>query len=326
MRTHKGVVATRPLLLRPSLWMGWITSPPLRAAGTSLYVDLCCVVAPFGERARTRFMAKGNAGNLLQHGIEVELGCALADRAGGSPLTVTFTHAMAPFELCQQRSRNGQKLAGTKLLERWLDWPYATAGRPRIAEAYRRCRASVRRYPNSAELLAAMLGRHRLRGHLFETEPTKVKQLHGVWAGSNVVPHLSSWRDGICHVVDEPPGPWLLSMDPDTFVADGWNVRDREVGLRDLQLVENVVSGFFGKGISGALLVFCYKLDPARQKAFKAAMRAVFERKYPGVEDVTFVETTPIGHDRHIGAIVTNEAQIGSLAERSWQMLQRELE
>ncbi len=125
-------------------------------------------------------MAKGNDGNYLQHCVEIEAAVRLsqADRRGR--LHVALTHGMAPFEKLEEAKANKGLLHGA-LCE--------AAGEPRcnereIVRAYRRSWASQayrpdianlfdelkseKHYPNSAELLRAIIGRDQLSDGITE--------------------------------------------------------------------------------------------------------------------------------------------------------------
>lgn len=127
-------------------------------------------------------MAKGNDGNLLQHAIEAELGVGLFRTAGSHGLHVVLTHGMEPFEACEPRSRNPSAF---KKLEYWLVAAAQHIERmdasPAIVHAYHLTQARLRHYPNSAEILAAILGRSSLRGWVCETDQRKVSALKKAW-------------------------------------------------------------------------------------------------------------------------------------------------
>jgi hypothetical protein len=60
-------------------------------------------------------MAKGNDGNLLQHGIELAAVSAIASK----PLWLTCTHSMAPRESCPEPNRD-------RRLRHWLNTQFGT--------------------------------------------------------------------------------------------------------------------------------------------------------------------------------------------------------
>jgi hypothetical protein len=99
-------------------------------------------------------MAKGNDGNLLQHGIELAAVSAIASK----PLWLTCTHSMAPRESCPEPNRD-------RRLRHWLNTQFGT---PSVAAAYRLTNATLDSYPNTSELIAATFGDENIRGDLFE--------------------------------------------------------------------------------------------------------------------------------------------------------------
>ena len=99
-------------------------------------------------------MAKGNDGNLLQHGIEL----AAVSAIGSKPLWLTCTHSMAPRESCPEPNRD-------RRLRHWLKSQVATSS---VGAAYRLTNATLDSYPNTSELIAATLSDENIRGDLFE--------------------------------------------------------------------------------------------------------------------------------------------------------------
>lgn len=123
-------------------------------------------------------MAKGNDGNLLQHGIELAIVSALESR----PLSLTCTHTMAPREPCDDPKRD-------RRLRHWLN---VDAETPSVAKAYRDTNASLDSYPNTADLIASQVGDANLRGDLFEVCSTKIGALTERWADGSVTVHGQS--------------------------------------------------------------------------------------------------------------------------------------
>ena len=117
-------------------------------------------------------MAKGNDGNLLQHGIELAAISAINCR----PVFLTCTHSMAPRERCENPNRD-------RRLRHWLN---ANAGDPSVVLAYQQTNASLDSYPNSAELIASLVGNENLRGDLFEVCNDKIRALNARWNDHSV--------------------------------------------------------------------------------------------------------------------------------------------
>jgi hypothetical protein len=111
-------------------------------------------------------VAKGNDGNYFQHSIEVAVAVQLAAMDPTGRLHFSFAHRMAPFETCD----NPPVGQSRGLFERALNDSY----RPRqsseqpIVSAYRATGATLRRYPNSAELLRYAIGADRVSGGITE--------------------------------------------------------------------------------------------------------------------------------------------------------------
>ena len=137
-------------------------------------------------------MAKGNDGNYLQHSIEVAVALHLVARTSDGRLHVALAHGMAPYEACGALP-SGQ---ARRLLHESLEAARtpATAGEASIVAAYRATNASLESYPNTGELLAAVIGRNRLSGGITETDADKDAKLQRVWSDSDVTPVAASWR------------------------------------------------------------------------------------------------------------------------------------
>ena len=129
-------------------------------------------------------MAKGNDGNYLQHCIEVEAAVRLAQMDAKGRLHIALTHGMAPFESFDMLFDN-RKPSGTryKLIKNKLSASKKTpqGDDPAVVKAYRKTMASESCYPNSAELLKAMLGMENLSGGITEIDRKKHDTLSSVW-------------------------------------------------------------------------------------------------------------------------------------------------
>ena len=210
-------------------------------------------------------MAKGNDGNLLQHWVEAALAARLCADSDDRLLHVALTHGMKPFEQFDPRT-NG--VSGFARLDAWLKTARAGSlpqGAPAVAMAYRRCRASADHYPNSAEILAAVVGRPRMRGVITECDGDKFKDLAAAWADGLVHAIHGSWRQ--CVTQHSCPvnldSPWLFSMDPMTFLRDpdrGGAPDDANLRPSDLATVVPVLSSYFASCRPGAASIFCFSL------------------------------------------------------------------
>src|SRR5262245_49614231 len=105
------------------------------------------------RRGEDFVVAKGNDGNYLQHSIEVSLAWQLVSRTAGNQLYVALTHGMAPYEPCgaipngQTKSLLDDALRSAQGHRRDVEAP--------VVSAYRATQATLDRYPNTGELLAA---------------------------------------------------------------------------------------------------------------------------------------------------------------------------
>ena len=137
-------------------------------------------------------MAKGNDGNYLQHSVEVAVAVNLACKYANGRLHLALAHGMAPFEACGPLP-HGQTRA---LLYRSLHAAQGSpdSSEPLIVAAYRATKASLAHYPNTAELLRAVIGEDRLTGGITEVDTAKWLQLEQGWSRSGIRPVNSSWR------------------------------------------------------------------------------------------------------------------------------------
>ena len=209
-------------------------------------------------------MAKGNDGNYLQHSVEAALALHLSKLSPQASLQIALTHGMAPFEVCEALSKGQAGGQLRKALEAAQRSP--TNDDAPIEAAYRQTQASPDHYPNTGELLAALLGRNRLFGGITEIDARKHAQLVEVWSGSGVTPVNSSWRREIRSggVLSSPPElrrPWLLSADPMTFVGDGY-ADDNKLYRADLSRLSAMLKGFIASGQPGVAAVFVYAVRP----------------------------------------------------------------
>jgi len=219
-------------------------------------------------------MAKGNDGNYFQHSIEVAIAWHLVMWIAGSRLHIALTHGMAPYEPCGSVSI-GQTRG---LLEAALE----SARHPRrddelvIVSAYRVTGASLERYPNTGELLAAIVGRDRLSGGITETNADKYAALKETWWGqSDVTPVAASWRSevgpyGVLKCPVSLESPWLFSADPMTYHDEG-GADDDQLYRSDMELLSGVLSEFVESGKPGAAALFVSQSGPRTDPSFGAS-------------------------------------------------------
>ena len=193
-------------------------------------------------------MAKGNDGNLLQHGIELAAISAI-DRL---PIFLTCTHSMAPRESCDDPQRD-------RRLRHWLS---ADVDTPSVAHAYRNTDASLDAYPNTAELIASLVGDANLRGDLFEVCDDKIRALRARWNAHSVHVRGKSWRTGLAEIgAPSTDEGWLFTMDPMTFVSDNPNAGDdNNLRPNDVDLLIQFFRRFGNFGKRWVISIFCFEL------------------------------------------------------------------
>ena len=212
-------------------------------------------------------MAKGNDGNYLQHCIEVEAAVHLAQMDGKGRLHIALTHGMAPFESFDVPF-DTRKADGTfhKILKKKL----ADSKKPQqvdeaaVVKAYRITLASDRCYPNSAELLKAIIGKDNLSGGITEINRKKHDALSSAWFNTGVKTNCSSWREevhpnGILACPEDIQIPWLFTMDPMTYVERG-DMDDSNLHRFDIDILSGALSRYFNSGKPGIASLFVYNV------------------------------------------------------------------
>ena len=238
-------------------------------------------------------MAKGNDGNYLQHCVEVEAAVRLAKNGTDGRLHVALTHGMSPFESLGEPNGNAHKLLYCAL---WEAAGESFGGERTLVRAYRECWESQgycpnytrvgdliadmkknARYPNTAELMRAIIETENLSGGIAETDPSKHGKLAEAWPGSRIAVANSSWRkqlgpDGVLCCPDRLDMPWLFSMDPMTYTEDGREDGDK-LHRSDLDRLAGVLERYFDSGQPGIASLFVYRVgtqneNPQRQFRF----------------------------------------------------------
>lgn len=255
-------------------------------------------------------MAKGNDGNYLQHSIEVALGAWLVSRTGVPRLHIALTHGMAPYEATDSLP-SGQTSKLLRAALRRSQQPRSD-GEPVVVSAYRVAGATLQRYPNSGELLAALIGRDRLCGGIAETNREKQAALSAIWSGSRVRIGSGSWRTevgagGVLACPESLCMPWLFASDPMTYHEEGSGDDDRLHG-DDVDRLSQALAQFVETGQPGAACLFVYAVRPAIRPRFWAFADAIAERI--GV-DLTSAWVTHQGGNRNLAAILSAGATFG---------------
>ena len=212
-------------------------------------------------------MAKGNDGNYLQHCIEVEAAVRLAEMDTAGRLHIALTHGMAPFEpfdvpLNQPKPGLCRGLLKCKLKESKKS---PQSDEPAIVDAYRKTNASEECYPNSAELLRAVIGVENLSGGIAEICGKKHRDLSDAWLKTNVKTTCASasWReeiypDGILACPEDLQLPWLFSLDPMTYSEHGGE--EENLNRSDIDILPFALSRYFRSGKPGIASLFVYKV------------------------------------------------------------------
>lgn len=206
-------------------------------------------------------MAKGNDGNYLQHSIEVAIATQLVQLHQEAHLHVALAHGMAPFEQCDGPKGGRSR----RLLKHALNASYRDPqlGESPIVSAYRATKASFICYPDSAELLRKT-ARH-LSGGITEFERQRYELLSSAWEGSKVVVRHASWRSqvgsrGVLACPSDLGSPWLLSLDPMTYVEDG-QADDHHLHRNDLTNLGIALRGYIASGQPGAATILVYAVE-----------------------------------------------------------------
>ena len=213
-------------------------------------------------------MAKGNDGNYLQHSTEVEAAIRLArmDKEKRR-LHIALAHGMAPFEpfevsLNQPKPGLCRRLLKCKLIESKKS---PQSDEPAVMDAYRKTNASEECYPNSAELLRAVIGTKNLSGGITEIDCEKYMQLANAWSYSRVKTACSSWRkeilpDGILACPENLQTPWLFTMDPMTYIEENYEKDDNNLRRFDISILSCALSRYLCSGKPGIASLFVYKV------------------------------------------------------------------
>ncbi|MDE0513003.1 MAG: hypothetical protein OXI88_14580 [Gammaproteobacteria bacterium] len=211
-------------------------------------------------------MARGNDGNYLQHCIEVEAAVRLAEMDAAGRLHISLTHGMEPFERFKPFALREQQTPYYQLLKNKLEDSKqpSQVDESAVVKAYRETGASDTRYPNSAELLRAVIGAENLSGGITEICTRKHKSLSSAWVNTNVKTACASWReeictDGILACPEDLQSSWLFSMDPMTYKEEGYMDDDR-LYHSDIGILSCAISRYFRSGRPGVAALFVYNI------------------------------------------------------------------
>lgn len=233
-------------------------------------------------------MAKGNDGNYLQHCIEVEAAVRLAEKDAAGRLHIALTHGMKPFEKFNPfDQRQCAPSPYYQLLKNKLEDAKKPpqVGEPAVVKAYRKISASDAHYPNSAELLRAVIGAENLSGGITEICSKKHKRLSAAWFDTNVKTACASWRKevrpgGILACPEELQSPWLFSMDPMTYSDSKRGYKDKNLNRLDVDILSCALSRYFSSGNPGVVALFVYGVgkNNNRQDQYKKFVKDLKKR------------------------------------------------
>ena len=209
-------------------------------------------------------------------------------------LHMALTHGMAPFEKIDEPKGSAHRLLYDALRaastcksneweivkayrKSWKSQPYEPNGPSLYRELM-----TEEHYPNSAELLRAVVGTDQLSGGITECDKAKHEQLAKAWAGSGVRVVRSSWRTqldpgGALACPDHLAAPWLFSMDPMTYKDDG-NRDDANLYRSDLDLLIPALEQYVGSRQPGIASLFVYNIPKNQRTQFWGFMDTLARR------------------------------------------------
>ncbi len=226
-------------------------------------------------------MAKGNDGNYLQHSIEIESAVRLAKMDAAGRLHIALTHGMGPFESCKELGSHPEAYRLFKQALNASKEP-GRSDESQVITAYRKTKASRKCYPNSAELLRAVIGADKLSGGITEVDCKEYKKLADAWFCSSVEPVCSSWRKqihpgGILACPGALRTPWLFTMDPMTYSENG-EADDDKLHKADIDRLSCVLTGYVQSGKPGIAALFVYGCDRTKRCRFWKFMDKLAKR------------------------------------------------
>ncbi len=265
-------------------------------------------------------MARVNNGNLLQHAIECHAAATLATEGAG--LYLVATHAMAPFEAAERPDPHEHNRALRDLLGAVACLPpeAADASSHAVMRAYAHAAATTGHYPNTAELLAALLGRERIAGLLCEVDPAKRAALATAWAGTAVRIEGRPWRELVPSLLPPPDldRPWLFTMDPYTW-KHGGECKQVELGPhlepKDFDALRRTLGAYVGSAFAGAFTAFVYGVDESHARSFRKAALKLADRL--GLARVIVGVSAPDGQ-RHLGAVLASDPDLPAETAEAW--------
>lgn len=256
-------------------------------------------------------MAKGNNGNYLQHSIEVANASFLQPLNKKQSIHISLTHGMAPYELCDHCDI--EFLHTRRLLQIAFDsiQTELPEGTHSILHAYRRTNASFENYPNTGELLAAIIGRDHLFGTIAEVDEKKCQQLKNIWINTNVSIFNKDWRYGVnvdSRPLCAPEGlniPWLFSMDPNIFsTAEKIDPKNNKIfsyiNESDIGFISKILNSFSNSKQPGIATIFSY----GQQNSIEPFRKFATSISKDTNGNIAFYRVLLRGGNRPIGAVI----------------------
>ena len=273
-------------------------------------------------------MAKTNDGNLLQHFVECHVAFVLSDAdafgTGTRDLHLVCTHAMAPFEPGERSADDPQ----AQRLHRALGRAAPDAAVP-LLRAYARTKAAFDHYPNTAELVAAVVGEAHLSGALCEKDEIHASVLANRWAPTAVSVRTGNWRSARAGTHLEPPTPerpWLFALDPYPWLLPR-EVNKASVAPQlcapDLESLRPLWGRYANGSMPGAVVLTVYGLDDEhaadfRRRVIAVADRLGLERSFLGIDGGA-------GH-RHLSALLSPTPGLAARVAEAWIHFRGEVE
>jgi hypothetical protein len=256
-------------------------------------------------------MAKGNDGNYLQRAIEATLCSTLAALSNSRRIHVALTHGMEPFESSLKPPPGQTKRALYRALEAAQN--PESDNEPDVVRAFRATGASLTHYPNSAELLAALVGRDHVAGGITETAPQKYARLKEAWSGFGLCPSNASWRlevrpGGVHWCPDALQTPWLFSADPMTYSEHG-EVDDSKLYRSDLPCLAACLKRYVESARPGVAILLVYAVRPKLRPAFWSFVDDLAQSLAIAVESLW---VTHQGGNRNLAAVFASAISLRS--------------
>ena len=256
-------------------------------------------------------MTKGNNGNYLQHSIELANASFLQQYNKEKSIHISLTHGMAPYEPCDHCA--DKDLYTRNLLQSAFDLAQNDLledAHP-ILHAYRGTNAKFENYPNTGELLAAIIGRDHLFGTIAEVDEEKCHQLNKIWIYTNVEIFNNSWRNGVKSnnmPLCSPKGlnkPWLFSMDPNVFSQTEEQEPDKGntsplIYQSDRGFITTIINSFLESKQPGIATIFSYG-QKNTVNLFKEFATNIAENTSGGI---AFYNVPLRGGNEPIGAVI----------------------